>query len=221
MSPRAWTPLTALTILVGAAHAIFLLSAPAFGIADSGAEGHGPTGTVTQSRAPEAPEPWLLRVDQASAAGGLEARERIATVGADPEPASPKPLDNGADSPHIAPEADATPGAGSSLDLYLDRHQVTEGPSPNAPVVIEYPGDAPTARAYKGRLRLFIDQQGVVKKVEGLPPLLPPPMLHAATTAFLSTRFTPGRLDGTEVKTKIEVEVSFDPGETPCLDDCP
>lgn len=220
MQPRAWVTLAGLALVVTALHGVLLMSAPAFGAANG-----APVAVSHASVAPHAPgfkqpRAWILQPEHGNATPTADTQEPSPVATAVQDHASPEPIDH---TPAPSPEASASEphiADRESLDIYLDRRLVTEGPSPNTPVVIDYPADAPTAQSYTGRLRLFIDQHGVVRKVQGLPPHLPPPMLQAATSAFLATRFSPGTLNGADVRTKIEVEVSFDPGQHRCLDDC-
>lgn len=222
MHPRAWVTLGGLTLVVTALHGVLLISAPAFGTPHgaSVADSHASVPLLSPGFKQPQPRAWILHPELGNATPTADTQETTPVAAADQDHASPEPIDH---TPAPPPETSASEphvADSESLDIYLDRRLVTEGPSPNTPVMIDYPADAPTAQSYTGRLRLFIDQHGVVRKVQGLPPHLPPPMLHAATSAFLAARFSPGKLNGADVRTKIEVEVSFDPGQHRCLDDC-
>lgn len=96
---------------------------------------------------------------------------------------------------------------------YLPRTQLTVSPQPLAPIVIDYPPQAEAAGHHTGELALYIDEHGVVARVETLTPDLPPPMAVAARLAFQQARFRPGERDGVPVRARIVVEVRFDAGE--------
>ena len=86
-------------------------------------------------------------------------------------------------------------------------------------VQISYPPGVEPGRVRTGRLTLFIDEAGAVRKVMVAPPpnaedALPAPFVEAAREAFLQARFTPGERQGMPVKSRIDVEVSFDDRET-------
>ncbi|NBD21107.1 hypothetical protein GTZ97_10575 [Aquabacterium fontiphilum] len=93
---------------------------------------------------------------------------------------------------------------------YLPRTLLTTGPQPLDPIVIDYPPQLEAAGNHTGELALYIDEHGVVTRVETLTQDLPPPMAIAARLAFQQARFRPGERDGVPVRARIVVEVRFD-----------
>ncbi len=90
-------------------------------------------------------------------------------------------------------------------------------------VQINYPAGVEPGRVRTGRLTLFIDEAGAVRKVLVVTPpnaadALPAPFVEAAREAFLQARFTPGERQGVPVKSRIDVEVRFDDRETAPLE---
>jgi hypothetical protein len=95
---------------------------------------------------------------------------------------------------------------------YYARAELDVGPAPQAPVLIAFPVGMATGSRQVGRLSLFIDETGTVRNVAILPtePPLPEAMEDAARRAFLATRFAPGQRQGAIVRSRIDIEVSFD-----------
>lgn len=120
------------------------------------------------------------------------------------------------------------PQAGSSMDpplapteaqelpvlerSYLPRELLSRGPLARDVVLLQWPLQAPMSGSFRGELRLFIDEQGVVRRVEAADDGLPEILLEAARQAFQDTRFSPGELQGRTVRSVIRVEVSFENG---------
>lgn len=132
----------------------------------------------------------------------------VAPASADPAAAPPP------DQPAPPTRDQAAPGP--LRDDYIPRPQLSVPPVAQAPVIIAPPaspqGDgspSPPAR-HVGVLALFIDEHGVVRKVQADEPRLPPRLEKAAQEAFLAARFSPGQLDGQIVKSRIRIEVVFD-----------
>lgn len=106
---------------------------------------------------------------------------------------------------------------------YAHRDMLDRPPQALGIVQITYPPGVEPGRVRKGRLTLFIDEAGVVRKVMVWPPTdpqdaLPPPFVQAAREAFLQARFAPGERHGVPVKSRIDIEVSFDGRETKPLE---
>lgn len=121
--------------------------------------------------------------------------------------------------------AEAPPAASPSADGdatftgYARRDMLDRPPQALGIVQISYPPGVEPGRVRTGRLTLFIDEAGAVRKVMVAPPpnaedALPTPFVEAAREAFLQARFTPGERLGMPVKSRIDVEVSFDDRET-------
>lgn len=184
--------------------------------------------------------PWQAPGSQAAAVArqakhpGDTARPmalRVATVTASPSPSdttAPTPTPDtieGTQEPVAAPPAPATPlasgepdhdGAGGP-DTYLSRSVVDAGPQPLGLIQVPYPeGEAklPTAGGQNagivGRLTLYIDEHGAVRRVQVQGGDLPPPFEAAARNAFLQARFAPAQKQGQAVKVRIDIEVRFD-----------
>ena len=156
---------------------------------------------------------------------------RVATVTANPSPTdatadTPQPdAIEGEQAPVAAPPAPATPlasgetahdGAGGT-DTYLSRSVVDAGPQPLGLIQVPYPeGEAKLpneggeSAGIVGRLTLYIDEHGAVRRVQVQGDGLPPPFEAAARNAFLQARFAPARKQGQAVKVRIDIEVRFD-----------
>lgn len=109
-----------------------------------------------------------------------------------------------------APPPTPAPPAHSGTAAYLPRDLLTMGPRPLEPIVIAYPPEAHHPGKLNGRLAVYIDERGAVRRVEPLDNVLTGPVLDAARTAFLGARFMPGERQGQAVRTRLEVEVSFE-----------
>ena len=169
------------------------------------------------------PEP--PRASTAAASGSprvMQARLRPqASPAQAPMPAPAVPLDaapapdasaaRAAPAPVATPTPPSTPGASQSAasgskastrpgrDDYIARPFLSVGPAARTPVVlVAPPGTNGTAR-HVGVLSLFIDEQGVVKRIVADQPSLPPAYEEAAREAFMAARFSPGEVDGVQV----------------------
>lgn len=184
--------------------------------------------------------PWQAPGNQASATtgqttpSGASARPmalRVATVSAHPltseataHSATPNTVEE-VKEPAVAITATATQpasgepnreGAGGP-DTYLSRALVDAGPQPLGLIQVPYPeGEAnlTTSRGPNtgivGRLTLYIDEHGAVRRVLVQGDDLPPPFEAAARNAFLQARFAPAQKQGQAVKVRIDIEVRFD-----------
>jgi|GEM_PF-2102878 len=106
---------------------------------------------------------------------------------------------------------------------YARRDMLDRPPQALGIVQISYPPGVEPGSVRTGRLTLFIDEAGAVRKVMLVSPAdardaLPAPFLEAAREAFLQAHFAPGERQGTAVKSRIDVEVSFDGRETDPID---
>lgn len=93
---------------------------------------------------------------------------------------------------------------------YIPRPQLSIAPIPRAPILIAPPeGDKEPARRVVV-LSLYIDESGHVRHIEADDNDMPPAYVQAARTAFMAATFSPGRLEGQQVKSRTRVEVVFD-----------
>jgi periplasmic protein TonB len=112
-----------------------------------------------------------------------------------------------------ATEASADTEATETTEApYYPRPELDIGPQAKDPVLIAYPEGVDTAGPHTGRLSLFIDEAGIVRKVDIQPtePPLPQAMQDAARQAFLQAQFWPGQRQGAIVRSRIDIEVTFD-----------
>jgi len=117
---------------------------------------------------------------------------------------------------HAAPAPDDASWGG-----YARRDTLDRGPQALGIVQIAFPAGTEPGRVFTGRLTLFIDEAGAVRKValaDASDAGLPPPLIEAAREAFLQARFAPGEREGTAVKSRIDIEVSFDDREAGSLE---
>lgn len=95
-------------------------------------------------------------------------------------------------------------------DEYIPRPLLSVPPIARGAVLIAPPVDMPDATTRTGILSLFIDEEGVVQRIEALEPLLPPALEKSARDAFMAARFKAGEVEGKAVKSRLRVEVSFE-----------
>lgn len=128
---------------------------------------------------------------------------------------------------HIAPTDATSPTVHQASnepgpDTYLSRDAVDQGPQPVSLIQIPYPegvqpvvaSNGPSGQVHTGRLTLYIDENGAVRRVQVNSTELPEPFQEAARNAFLQARFVPGQRQGQAVKVRIDIEVSFDDRDT-------
>lgn len=96
------------------------------------------------------------------------------------------------------------------LDDYLPRDLLTQAPSASQPILLDFPADLPDEQRLSIVLRLYVDEQGVVRRVARVGGDTPEQAQSIAEQAFLQARFNPGEVDGHPVKSIIHVEVTFD-----------
>ena len=102
-------------------------------------------------------------------------------------------------------------------DHYLPRPLLSTPPRSSTPVIVPFPPEITAPGRYTTILALFIDENGVVRRVRIDGPSLPKPLEDAARDSFLQAHFRPGEVQGQQVKSLIRVEVVFDntPIESP------
>lgn len=127
------------------------------------------------------------------------------------------------DAAATSPTAPTSADSDTTFTGYARRDMLDRAPQALGIVQISYPPGVEPGRVRTGRLTLFIDEAGTVRKVMLVSPAdaqdaLPAPFLEAAREAFLQARFAPGERQGTAVKSRIDVEVSFDGRETDPID---
>lgn len=100
--------------------------------------------------------------------------------------------------------------------VYVPRALLSVAPVARAPVLLQWPANWPFKQSYTAVLKLYLDEQGRVERVEpDGEPALPGPLLESARQAFMAADFTAGQLNGQAVKSWIRVEVSFESGPPP------
>lgn len=119
--------------------------------------------------------------------------------------------------------ASASADSDTTFTGYARRDMLDRAPQALGIVQISYPPGVEPGSVRTGRLTLFIDEAGAVRKVLLVSPAdaqnaLPAPFVEAAREAFLQARFAPGERQGMPVKSRIDVEVSFDGRETDPID---
>lgn len=95
-------------------------------------------------------------------------------------------------------------------DEYIPRPRLSISPTATTPVIVPFPPHFDTTGRFTAVLALFIDEDGIVRRVRVNDSTLPPSMQDAARQAFLQTHFRPGQVKGQVVKSLIHIEVVFD-----------
>ncbi|TDP81744.1 hypothetical protein EV672_107175 [Aquabacterium commune] len=158
--------------------------------------------------------------DAAAPADTSEAITAEAITASEPAgPAVETPVSDAAASSQAPTSADSA----ATFTGYARRDMLDRPPQALGIVQIGYPAGVEPGRVRTGRLTLFIDEAGAVRKVMVATPqnaedALPAPFVEAAREAFLQARFAPGERQGMPVKSRIDVEVSFDGRETEPVD---
>lgn len=106
-----------------------------------------------------------------------------------------------------APHAAAAPGAPLPAPYYYRASELTERPAPLEQVEPRFPVGAPDSGRLK--LRLYINERGLVDAVEITEAEPAGAFEEAATEAFGAARFRPGYKDARPVKSQIALEVRF------------
>ncbi len=205
MPTKQQSLLAVMVAVVTTAH-LWLLAAGS----GTGGVGHGLTWQQGGARAmlpptPSSPPTWQVR--QVSLA-----RPSSPSAPASASPTSPEPTEPTEPVTTADPPMNAAQQTSGGFNDYLPRHLLTVGPRPETPVIIDYPAHWSLPGRRSGRLAIYIDEHGTVRRVEALDSALVPAMVEAARSAFLSARFLPGERSGQAVRTRMEVEVDFDAG---------
>ena len=129
----------------------------------------------------------------------------LATLRAQPAPAPHKTAPASERSARGA--GDTTTGAALPKPYYLPAAELTERPLPLAAIEPSFPSGASATGRVK--LRLYINERGAVDAIDITEAEPAGEFEQAAVQAFSEARFTPGRKDGTAVKSQIALEVRF------------
>ena len=98
----------------------------------------------------------------------------------------------------------------STDDDYLPRALLSKAPRPSTTVIVPFPDQIREPGRYTTILALFIDEEGIVRRVRIEGPALPQALEDAATKTFLEAPFRPGERQGQAVKSLMKIEVVFD-----------
>lgn len=121
-----------------------------------------------------------------------------------------EPQPTQASDPAQALDTDASPLPPRPYAEYIPRPQLSVAPIPRVPILIAPPeGDKELARRVVV-LSLYIDESGHVRHIEADDNDMPPAYVQAARAAFMAATFSPGQLEGQQVKSRTRVEVVFD-----------
>ncbi|HEY8878141.1 MAG TPA: hypothetical protein VIN03_11285 [Roseateles sp.] len=149
----------------------------------------------------------------------FKVRHLIAPAGVPPatETDEPPPASAEAPGPETQPPPPGPPAVGVvEPTFYVPRAQLSVAPVPRAPVLLQWPDNWPVQKSYSAVLKLYLDEQGRVERVEpDGDAVLPTPLLETARQAFLAASFTPGELNGQAVKSWMRIEVNFETGKIP------
>src|SRR5512146_2642477 len=101
--------------------------------------------------------------------------------------------------------------AAAAQPVYYPARELDVRPGIKTRVDPEYP-EAAARRGLSGKvvLRLYIDEKGIVDRVETLSAQPPGVFERSAARAFSAARFSPGMKNRHPVKTRMTIEVSFD-----------
>ncbi|MBC7699090.1 energy transducer TonB [Aquabacterium sp.] len=130
-----------------------------------------------------------------------------------PEPPTDtlEPTAPAADEPTVVSAEGALPSTVDDQgDDYLPRPLLSTPPRSSTPVIVPFPEQIKEPGRYTTILALFIDENGVVRRVRIDGPSLPKALEDAARDSFLQAHFRPGEVQGQQVKSLIRVEVVFD-----------
>jgi protein TonB len=119
---------------------------------------------------------------------------------AQPKPASEHPVER-------APHRGAAPGAPLPAPYYHRTSELSERPAPLERIEPRFPEGAPETGRLK--LRLYINERGLVDAVDITEAEPAGVFEEAAAEAFRAARFRPGYKDATPVKSQIALEVRF------------
>ena len=101
---------------------------------------------------------------------------------------------------------------GFPQDAYLPASSLTRRPGIQDVINLPWPEGQgiPDGVLFRGWFKLFIDEDGVVRRLQWEGGNLPAPMQRITTDAFRNARFTAGELSGRRVKAWVRIEAEFD-----------
>lgn len=107
--------------------------------------------------------------------------------------------------------AAAEPAAAPARTTYFPTRALDVRPGIKTRIQPEYPQSA-ARQGLSGKvvLRLYIDEKGIVERVETLSAQPPGVFERSAERAFSAARFSPGMKNKRPVRTQMTIEVSFD-----------
>jgi hypothetical protein len=206
------------TLSVGM-HGLLLWSSPRTAGA---AFGSSSTGSVIQARlvalparaAARAGESFALNDAKATNVARAEAAQANEPAAPKAEDARPNPVDPAA--PPVAGEVageermESPPARDASAD-YLPSTSLTRGPEPTKSVILAFPKPWNAVGRYRAKFALYVDESGVVQRVERVDmPDFPTSLEGVVRRTFMGVLFKPGELDGRAVRARMLIEVSFD-----------
>ena len=110
--------------------------------------------------------------------------------------------------------------AATNLDeVFIPRPKLSIAPVAQTPVVLPDMDEQIQSGRFAGILALYIDETGHVHHIQPLEPRLPPKLEKSAIDTFMAVQFTPGQLNGNNVKSRIKLEVVFE--KTPVTSSMP
>ncbi|MFG6416200.1 hypothetical protein ACG02S_20095 [Roseateles sp. DC23W] len=155
----------------------------------------------------QAPQPVVVRqLDLPEPSSALEG------VIAEARPTSPSEAASAPSRASSEPLAlDSWVTAPVAASVYVPRGLLSTAPVPRGAVPLLWPQNWHLKASYTAVLKLYLDEEGTVERVElDGDARLPDPLFEAARDAFMAVGFTPGQLNGKPVKCWTRVEVSFD-----------
>lgn len=123
---------------------------------------------------------------------------------APPDSAQPQPQNSDAQASPRATDLQAP------VEEYVPRPRLSLPPQAATRVIVPFPAQVDATGRFTAVLALFIDEDGIVRRVRVDDSTLPSSMQDAATQAFLQAHFLPGQVQGQVVKSLIHIEVVFD-----------
>jgi TonB family protein len=121
-----------------------------------------------------------------------------------PQAARPEPPPRPTPKPEPSGKSAAATESVAIPATYLDPSKLTEPPRPLEEPPVERLLRM-MARPGVGSLLLYIDESGIVTNVEIGSSTLPPAVNQRAAELFGAVRFSPGRIDGVAVKTRVRI----------------
>jgi protein TonB len=104
------------------------------------------------------------------------------------------------------PKPEPRPGAGNPAPRYYRTSELDVVPGIMTRVVPEYPRLSPSGKVV---IRLFIDERGIVERVDVLRSEPKGVFEASAQRAFLAARFTPAMKAGKPVKAQLTLQVDY------------